>query len=298
MRPSSSFTRTGGFTLIELIVVMVLMAIMAASLTAFFLPAFGGYIGMRSRADLAAQADHALRRMVRDVQAAVPNSIRTPGAACFELVPTASGGRFRLGPDVVNDAAPGCAPAADCAAPLDGSQASSVFDVLSALSIAPAVGDWVVVDNQNPGDVYGGSNRAAIQSVTTPDPRFGRSRLTIASTQFPPGYAAGRFVVVPQAQAAVFYVCSGADGTLDANGNGRGTLYRAMNYGFNGSYPSSCPSTAGAAVLATRVKSCRFVYDPNQGATQQSGFVSIQLELARNHEVASLLMGAHVRNVP
>jgi MSHA biogenesis protein MshO len=298
MRPSPSFARTSGFTLIELIVVMVLLAIMATSLTAFFLPAFGGYIGMRSRADLAGQADHALRRMVRDVQAAVPNSIRTPAASCFELVPTASGGRFRRGPDVVNDAAPGCSPAADCAAPLDVTRATGVFDVLSPLASTPTAGDWVVIDNQNPGDVYGGSNRAAVQSVATPDARFGRSRLTVASTQFPPGYDGGRFVVVPQAQAAVFYVCSGADGTLDANGNGRGTLYRAMNYGFNASYPSSCPSTSGAAVLATRVKSCRFVYDPNQGATQQSGFVSMQLELARNNEVASLLMGAHVRNVP
>ena len=38
------------------------------------------------------------------------------------------------------------------------------------LAAAPAVGDFVVVDNQNPGDVYAGSNRAAITSVTTPAP--------------------------------------------------------------------------------------------------------------------------------
>jgi MSHA biogenesis protein MshO len=146
--------------------------------------------------------------------------------------------------------------------------------------------------------VYGGSNRAAIQSVGTPDVKFGRSRITVTSTQFPTGYDGGRFVVVPNAQRAVFYVCGGADGTLDAGGNGKGTLVRVMNYGFNAAYPTSCPSTAAADVLASRVKSCRFVYDPNQGATQQSGFVSMQIELARNHEVASVLMGAHVRNVP
>ena len=36
----------------------------------------------------------------------------------------------------------------------------------------------------------------------------------------------------------------------------------------------------------------------NQGATQQSGFVSLQIELTRNNETASLVLGAHVSNVP
>lgn len=290
--------RCRGFTLVELVVVIVLLGVIAAGVSVFYVPAVQGYIGARSRADLAAQADHALRRMARDVQAAVPNSIRTPGAQCFELVPAIAGGRFRRGPDTVNDVSPGCNPAADCAAALDVTRATSVFDVLSPLSATPALGDWVVVDNQNPGDVYAGSNRAAVQAVATPDARFGRVRLTVTSTAFPAGYDGARFVVVPNAQRAVFYVCSGADGTLDANGDGKGTLVRLMNYGFDATYPAACPSTTGADVLATRVKSCRFVYDPDAGATQQSGFVSMQLELARNGELASLLMGAHVRNVP
>ena len=51
-------------------------------------------------------------------------------------------------------------------------------------------------------------------------------------------------------------------------------------------------------MLASHVKSCRFVYDPNQGATQQNGFVSVQVELARNAETVSLVLGAHVYNVP
>jgi MSHA biogenesis protein MshO len=50
--------------------------------------------------------------------------------------------------------------------------------------------------------------------------------------------------------------------------------------------------------MATHVRSCRFIYDPNQGATQQNGFVSLQLELARNGETASLVFGAHVVNAP
>ena len=51
---------------------------------------------------LAADADHALRRMLRDVRVAVPNSIRTPATNCFELVPTSAGGRYRMAADSVN----------------------------------------------------------------------------------------------------------------------------------------------------------------------------------------------------
>jgi MSHA biogenesis protein MshO len=287
-----------GFTLIELIMVIVIMSVMAATLVVFVKPAIDGYLASRARADLTDQADTALRRMVRDVRLAVPNSIRSPGSQCFELVPSSGGGRYRSGPDSVNDSAPSCAPSATCSAPLDTTQATSAFDVLTPLAATPAAGDWVVLGNQHPGDIYGGVNRAAVVSVTTPAAAYGRHRIAIASTQFPLGYDSGRFTVVPNSHQAVFYVCSGADGTLDAQGHGKGTLYRLKGYGFNAAYPAACPSTAGADVLATRVRSCSFVYDPNQGATQQNGFVWMEIALARNGETAHMTMGAHVANGP
>jgi len=296
LMPSRRVNR--GFTLIELVMVIVISGVMAATLVVFFKPAVDAYIASRARADLTDQADTALRRMVRDVRLAVPNSIRTPNPQCFELLPASAGGRLRSAPDTVNDSGPNCVPGINCSAPLDTLQATTVFDVLTPLSTVPARGDWVVVGNQTPADVYSGVNRAAITEVSTPTAAFGRHRITMASTQFPVGYDGARFMVVPNAQRAVFYVCSGADGTLDASGNGKGTLYRAMNYGFNSAYPTACPSTATADVLATRVQSCSFIYDPNQGATQQSGFVWMELELARNAETAHLTIGAHVANGP
>ena len=286
-----------GFTLVELVIVIVLGGIIAAMLATFMRPAFDAWLAARARAELGANAAQALRRIAREVRTAVPNSIRTAGSQCFEMVPTIGGGRLRLGPDTVNDSAPGCTPGATCAAPFDTTQAVSVFDVLSPLPEAPSAGDYVVVDNQNPGDVYSGANRAAIVSVAAPPAATqGVRRITIGATAFPQGHDSGRFVVVPAAQQAVTYSCSGADGTLDASGNGRGTLLRVAGYGFNAAYPSSCPS--GGAVLARNLVSCRFVYDPNQGATQQNGFVSMQLELAVAGERANLVMGAHVLNVP
>ena len=139
---------------------------------------------------------------------------------------------------------------------------------------------------------------AACASVSTPAATFGHHRIAINALQFPLGYDGASFTVVPDAQQAVFYVCSGASSTLDGNGDAPGVLYRLKRYGFNAAAPASCPSTAGADVLATGLRSCRFLYDANQGATQQSGFVSIQLEFTRNREVVSLVLGGHVVNAP
>ena len=101
-----------------------------------------------------------------------------------------------------------------------------------------------------------------------------------------------------QALKGSWTTCSGADGTLNSSGDGKGTLYRLKGYGFNSSYPGACPAATGADVLASNVKSCRFIYDPSLGATQQYGFVSLQLELARNSEAVSLVFGANIMNTP
>jgi MSHA biogenesis protein MshO len=291
--PNAYRTRPGrhparGFTLIEMVVTLVLLGTLGGLMTVFFKPALATFLGARTRAALAAEGDGAARRLMRDVRSAVPNSIRTPAANCFELVPTTSGGRYRMGADTVNGNS----------APVDPSTSTTSFDVLSTLAVTPSVGDWVVVDNQNAGDVYAGSNRSAITAVSTPAATAGQLRLSINAMQFPLGYDGGRFNVVDQAQQAVFYVCSGASTTLDSKGNAPGVLYRLKNYGFNSTMPSSCPATTGADVVAVNLRSCRFLYDPNQGATQQSGFISIQLEMTRDSETTSLIVGAHVANQP
>lgn len=276
-----------GFTLIELVMVIAITGILAATLTVFLKPAIDSYFDARRRADLADMADTALRRMGQDIRSAVPNSVRSVSATCFQLVPTIAGGRYRMASDTVNDTpAPlPCTPSATCSAPLDVTQATTVFDVLSPLATVPAANDWVVIDNQNADDVYNGTNRAQISATpTTPRATDGLHRIAIASTPFPSGYDGGRFVVVPNTEQTVFYNCVGT------------TLYRTVAT-FGANQATTCATTTGA-VVATDVLSCTFVYNPNQGATQQSGFVWMRLELSRSGESVVLAHGVHVDNVP
>lgn len=273
--------RTAGFTLVELVVVMVLVGIVGAIVATQIGPTLQGYQAIARRAALIDQADTALRRIATEVRSAVPNSLRQISPTCVELAPTVDGGRFRTGPDVANAAAPG--------AFLDQFSASSQFDVLTPFTNPVAAGDLVVIGNQNTDDLYNNVTVSTIASVTaTPGTSTGEHRITLAAARtVPQGYQGGRFVVVPGAQRSVVYSC-----TSD------GRLLRITSNVFSAA--ASCPAatSATAAVLATGVSQCSFSYSPNLGATQESGFLQLQLTLGDGGESVPLTLGAHVDNVP
>jgi MSHA biogenesis protein MshO len=282
-----------GFTLVELIVVMVITGILATGLVVFFRPAMTSYINVLNRAELTERADSAMRIMLRDVRLAVPNSFRQPlnnDTNCFESVPTSDGGRYRSAPDTTNS----------LSAPVDTSTTTTTFDVVSDFHSQPIAGDWIVVANQNTDDVYNNYNRAAIASITSPPLTIlGKYRITLATAlQFPIGYDNSRFVVVPNNQRAVYYSCVEATG-VDSKGNGKGTLYRFSNYGFT-ARPDECPKTpdSTAHIVAKNVSSCTFTLDPNPGAIQGAGYVQLKLQLTKNYEAVDLLFGAHTENLP
>ena len=271
-----------GFSLVELVVVIVVIGIIGGIFAMQVLPAIRAYLAVGQRAALTGQADTALRRIVADVRRAVPNSLRVSGNQCLELVPGSDGGRYRSDQDYSTATASG-----DFLS--DDPTPRTAFHVLTPWNKQPVTGDRIVIGNQNPNDVHGGVNVGTVDSAAlSTDPAMGvyRIGLTSAGLRAPDNYTGARFMVVPGNEQTVAYVCNINAGTL------RRITYPSL------SPAPRCAAAGNTALVATGVTACNFVFTANQGATQQSGFVQLQLTLSGKGESVPLTLGAHVDNTP
>ena len=270
-------SRQKGFTLVEMIVVIVITGILGGIVAMFIRAPMQGYVDSARRADMTDIADIALRRITRDLRLALPNSVRVTqvGAAYYlEFIPTSGGGRYRVG-------APGNV--------LDFTVADTSFDVLGPMPTFTA-GDSVAVYNLGiPGasayDLPATNNRTAWTSNTA-------TTVTIAAKKFPFESPGNRFQVI---STPVTYVC------VPVAGGAGGTLTRYWGYAIQAAQPvnvlAAPLSAAPHALMATNVGACSFVYDANVVA-QRSGLVTMQLTITESGESVTLYNSTHVSNVP
>lgn len=278
--PLPGMKGNAGFTLVEMIIVIVITSIIAAIVAVFLYSPVRGYFDSARRAELTDIADTALRRVSRDLHLALPNSVRVSGAA-VEFLQTRTGGRYRADP-ATSGASVGCGSLADDT--LDFTTSDTCFEVLGGLNPAAVVGDLVVVYNLGIDDAtaYAGDNSSAVTGIVG-------NKISINTKQFPFESPGNRFQVV---SGPVSYVCSGV-GT-NANGDGTGELRRYSGYAV--SLAQSVPPGGPSALLASRVSACSFVYEP--GVTERSGLVSLQLQISEAGETVSLYHEVHVSNAP
>ena len=286
--------RQRGFTLIELIVVIVITAIVAGMVTVFIRAPVQSYLDVAARAELADAADLASRRITRDVRLALPNSVRvTPDGKYLELLLTKTGGRY-LSEDDPNTI-PGNVLAFDPLTPGN----PNVFTIVGAApsgvqTIVP--GDFIVVNNlgdQPPVDAYdcsGQCNRAQVASISGNDVTLVKNPFVEQTPSMPS--LSYRFQVV---STVVTYHCA-------PNANGTGTLTRYAGYVIEADQPVSTAALTGApsaALMANQVAACAFSFDtlPNL----QRGLVSVSLTLGApggNAGLITLVQQAQVNNSP
>ncbi|MBI5331599.1 MAG: prepilin-type N-terminal cleavage/methylation domain-containing protein [Betaproteobacteria bacterium] len=248
-----------GFTLIELIVVMTVIGMLAGIVSVFIRNPMEAYMAGTRRAELVDIADTALAHLTREVHGALPNSLRVTlsgGAYYLEFLPVQDGGRYRAeltgaGTGNVLDFTSG---------------ADSSFDVLGP-QVTASAGQYLVIYNLGldaSSDAWQGDNRRTVTSVGS----VATLAFTATGAPFPLESPGKRFYLTG---GPVSYVCDPA----------AGTIRRYWGYALQSAQPTSFASGSNA-LLASRVKDCRFAYDPGAAASMGQLTTWIQLENAES----------------
>ncbi len=295
----NNFRSQTGFTLIEIIIVIVITGIIGSMVSVFLAKPVQQYMDVSRRAMLTDIADTALQRLTRDIRSAVPNSVRVANAAglntYLEYLPTRDGGRYRA--------------VQNCTASCTGNTltfgvADGVFDIIGQ-SINFVAGDYIVVGStQSDGNLpYDTSASGVLRAYT--GAAGAQTTVNMTNTSLPTSaeLSSQRFDVVDGAQQAVSYACI----TLGTNssGDGTGKLMRYWKYGFYTAQQVP-PITAQAvvpgnltavqsAMLADKLSACSIEYNISN---QRYGLVSFSLTLTSNNESVSIYHEIHVNNSP
>ncbi|MFC4161752.1 type II secretion system protein J [Chitinimonas lacunae] len=262
-----------GFTLIEAVLVIAITGTLAAIVAMFMRIPVEGYFDVSRRTALSDSADGALRRMARELRAALPNSVRIASSGSdlyIEFLPVLAAGRYRE--SVESDGS---------GDPLLFSASDTSFDILGTPITVPTATSWLVVGNfgTSGADVYAGDTRSAWTGTvggTT-------SSASFSAIQFPQPSPNRRFYVV--GQPVTFRCQPGSSGTL-SRFSGYGAPQTTQPTSFSGS----------GNLLAQRVSACSVAY--NAAATSRGGLVILSLTLSEAGESVALLNQVQVNNAP
>ncbi|MDE3020471.1 MAG: type II secretion system protein [Pseudomonadota bacterium] len=266
--------RAGGFTLVELVMTMVIVAILVAVTALNVRQPVEGYLDATRNARLTDAALTATQFMRRELKEALPNSVRVTqsgGNTYLEFLHTVSAGRYRVG-------APGNL--------IDfTSAAAGNFDVLTPAITVPA-GSYIVIYNLGvPGDdAYAGDN---MRAVTASGTSLTNISYSAGSKPFPIDPSNHRFMIV---DTPVTYACS-----PDGSNPQLGTITRYSKYPVSAVQPTSFTGAASSLVVSG-VSACSMVYTP--GSTQREGLVSMGFTLSEGGGTAMLYSEVGINNEP
>lgn len=278
-----------GFSLVELVVVVVLIGLLASGAGLLILQPIEAYEDQVRRQQLVDLGELALRQIARDVRRALPNSIRvrTVGTgSAVEMVPVLDGARYRdeqqngFAAGVADDVLDFLNPAGDVAFnllgrlnnPLDSNSRLVIYNTAFATLYANAA------NNTNPGVITPAGTTLSLGATAYPN----EDRITLsAAHQFSQQSPGQRVFLVDD---PISYVCNPASGEI----------VRHENYGFD-QFQQANPGGSIAPVI-TRLSGCSMTY--SAGSSQRGGILSIEITIDDSGESVNLLHQIHVVNVP
>lgn len=291
--------RHAGFTLVELVIVIMLAGIVAVMIGPLFSRPMEAFIDQSRRAKLVDLAAVALNRVNRDVRLAVPNSLRVSAdGQAFELLLIHSAGRYRPNRADSDALRFGGEAAGSCNSTTTDGSCNSVQLLDSTLD--PTGARWMVLYNigaESGGNPVAGSNVWSPRNpgvITPTGTTFnkaagapaGEARIVLGNL---PGGEFRFAFASPEhrlylAESVVGYRCQG------------GRLVRYSYGEIQAALPSSPPAGSNPQPVAESVTECNFAYQP--GTTQRAGLLSLSLAINQEGEGLRLMQQVHVDNAP
>lgn len=282
-----------GFTLIELVVVIVIVSILAGVVAPLIARPTAAFIAETRRGALIDTAETALDRMSEEIRLAVPNSVRIDATShAVEFLRTVDGGRYRARDrDKLDFTTP------DASLDIIGNLTTCAQLDVSPLvpDCANGVGYCMVVDNLGAGtasDAYAGNNIAPIQSCVSGGAVAGdgSDHITLASSmRFPQPSPNQRFQIV---DTPITFLCDTRAKTL--------RLYEHYEIRADQADVDSAAELTGlpvnpaeSSLLAQGVSACKFGYDA--AATH---LLTVSLTIARDNDSITLRRKIRVPNQP
>lgn len=284
--------RRFGFTLIETVIVIALMAILVSIVAAFIVRPVEGYRDLARRAALVEAAESALRRMQRDIRTALPNSARITNLAsgfALELIPVLDAARYSVGGTVFEA--------------LNFFISDAEFDVQHCFrnpATATTPGIRLVINNLGTGT--GGNNvytaTAVDNTVITPI----TTAVTISSSASCPTTGFAHVTLTPSYNFAgqspnrrVYVVTTPVSYLCDTTA---GTLTRYYNYPITATQPTAAATftalNASSAQVADRVAACSV--DTTTVDARNRSLVTLSLTLSESDEPIRLIQQTQLDN--
>ena len=266
MRASRSLHQRG-FTLVELVVVIVVLGILSVGTVRFLRDASDGYASSTRRAELGSNARLAVERLSRDLRTALPNSVRVVGA-CIEYVPVVAASTYQ-------------------AIPVAMSAASFKAAPLTAVGALANV--RVAVHPDDPSTLYPLSVPGAISPSATFSAPDASNTITVT-------LAASHRFAAESAQKRFFVVATPVSYCVDA-----GRLFRYQSYGFLAVQPAPAVLPVAQpqrAVVADALVAGGAPFTYTGASENRNAVVKVTLAFASSGDRVDIDHLVQLRNVP
>lgn len=271
-----------GFTLVELIMVIVVLGIISVGSVSFISNSAQGLVDTAGRQALASTATIAVEKVLREVRRALPNSVRTfsdESNQCLEFVPILHSSEYVSIPTAT---------------------AATSFESIQFVNAVGGETGYVAVYPNSNASVYSSDENIKAISTTTASasavgvigsPNENLQTLTftdVAGYRFPTGSPKNRFYLVSQPVS----FCD------DANGR----LWRYQNYGFHLDSAASIPMTGSNRVLiADSLQASSLAFNVTPAQLQRNAVVRMSVVIERagsSTEQININQEVQLRNVP